>query len=49
MLSKKYKKGRGLPVARIVWKIFVFDKVKKVSCWQDFSEPLLCFANIPGV
>lgn len=41
VLSKKYEKGRGLPVARIVWKILVFNKLKKVSFWQDFSEPLL--------
>ena len=41
VLSKKYEKGRGLPVARIVWKILVFKKLKKVSFWQDFSEPLL--------
>lgn len=41
VLSKKYKKGRGHPVVRIVWKTPVFHKVKKVSSWQDFSEPLL--------
>lgn len=41
VLSKNYEKGRGLPGARTVWKILVFNKLKKVSFWQDFSEPLL--------
>lgn len=41
VLSKKYKKV-GASRARIVWKKLVFHKIKQVSSWQDFSEPLLC-------
>lgn len=41
VVSKKYKKV-GASRARIVWKILVFRKIKLVSSWQDFSEPLLC-------